>query len=264
MGALKLKQKIGLALGSGGARGLAHIGVLKVFEEARIPIHCISGCSMGALIGSLYGLGYSPMDMEKMALNFQRNYFLDFTIPKMGLINGDKIKQLIKILSKGKKIEDLEPKVIIVATDLCKGEKVVFSQGDIATAVRASISIPGIFVPEIVGDQQLVDGAVVDRVPVTDLEKMDVDTILAVDVSYFDSKPQINSIFDVILQSMDIMEKESVRQNQIKSDMIIKPIIKQYSSTSFKNIESIIKHGEDEARKMLPQILELLDDRKGK
>ncbi len=204
------------------------------------------------------------MDMEKMATKFQRNYFLDFTIPKMGLINGDKIKQLIKILSKGKQMEHLQPKMAVVATDLCKGEKVVFSSGDISTAVRASISIPGIFVPEIVGDRQLVDGAVVDRVPVAELEEMGAEIIIAVDVSYFESKSHINSIFDVILQSMDIMEKVSIRQHQIKSDMIIKPIIKQYSSTSFKHIESIIKHGEDETRKKLPQILDLINSRKGK
>lgn len=255
---MRVRPTVGLALGSGGARGLAHIGVLKVLEEANIPVHYIAGCSMGALIGTLFGCGYTSADMEKMALNFHRNYFLDFTIPKMGLISGDKIKQLIKVLSKGKRIEDLNPKMVMVATDLLKGEKVVFSKGDIPDAVRSSISIPGIFVPEKVNGRLLVDGAVLDRVPVKEVKKMGADITIAVDVSYFDSEPQIDSIFDVIMQSMDIMERELIRQHEIKSDIIIKPIIQNYSSTSFKNIEEIIQHGENEARKKITEINKLL------
>lgn len=250
--------KIGLALGSGGARGFAHIGVIKVLEEANIPIHCITGSSMGALVGAFYGSGYSPKQMKKMAIHFQRKYFLDFTVPKMGLISGEKVKQLIRILTKGKNIEDLNPALAIVATDLLKGEKVVFTEGEIATAVRASISIPGIFVPENVNGRLLVDGAVVDRIPVKELKKMSADIVIAVDVSFFEVEPQITSIFDVIMQSMDIMEREMVRFREIESDIMIKPMINQYSSTAFKNIDMIIQHGEEATKKKLPQIFELL------
>lgn len=248
------EPKIGLALGSGGARGFAHIGVIKVLEEANIPIHCIAGSSMGALVGAFYGVGYTPEQMKKMALHFQRKYYLDFTVPKMGFITGDKVKQLIRILTKGKNIEELNPNLTIVATDLLKGEKVVFKDGEIATAVRASISIPGIFVPEKIGEKLLVDGAVVDRVPVSEVKKMNADIIIAVDVSYFQVEPQINSIFDVIMQSMDIMEREMIRFREIESDIMIKPMINDYSSTAFKNIDKIIQHGEDAAREKLAEI----------
>ncbi len=258
------RPKIGLALGSGGARGFAHIGVIKVLEEANIPIDYIAGSSMGALVGAFYGVGYSPEHMAKMAIHFQRKYYLDFTVPKMGFITGDKVKQLIKILTKNKKIEQLTPNLTIVATDLLSGEKVVFKEGDIATAVRASISIPGIFVPAKIGDRLLVDGAVVDRVPVSEVKKMDADIVIAVDVSYFEVEPEINSIFDVIMQSMDIMEREMIRFREIESDIMIKPMIHQYSSTAFKNIETIIQHGEDAARSKLTEIQQLLNDWKGK
>jgi NTE family protein len=248
------EPKIGLALGSGGARGFAHIGVIKVLEEAKIPIHCISGSSMGALVGAFYGAGYTPKQMATMALHFQRKYYLDFTVPKMGFITGDKVKQLIKILTKSKNIEDLNPNVSIVATDLLKGEKVVFKNGDLSTAIRASISIPGIFVPHEVDGRLLVDGAVVDRVPVSEVKKMNADIVIAVDVSYFEVEPQINSIFDVIMQSMDIMEREMIRFHEIESDIMIKPMTNHYSSTAYKNIDKIIQCGEVAARDKLAEL----------
>lgn len=256
--------KIGLALGSGGARGFAHVGVIKVLKEANIPIHCIAGSSMGALVGAFYGAGYTPEQMAKMALHFQRKYYLDFTVPKMGFFTGDKIKQLISILTKGKNIEDLNLGLRIVATDLLKGEKVVFNEGDISTAVRASISIPGIFVPEEVNGRLLVDGAVIDRVPVSEVIKMNADIVIAVDVSHFEIEPQINSIFDVIMQSMYIMEREMIRFREIESDIMIKPMINHYSSTAFKNIDKIIQHGEDAAREILPALQLLLENWKEK
>lgn len=253
------KPKIGLALGSGGARGFAHVGVIKVLEEANIPIHYIVGSSMGALVGAFYGCGYTPKQMEKMALHFQRKYFLDFTVPKMGLISGEKIKHLIQFLTKGKKIEELTPELSIVATDLLKGEKVVFKSGDIATAVRASISIPGIFVPEKIEDRLFVDGAVIDRVPVTEL-KNKADIIIAVDVSFFEVEPKITTIFDVIMQSMDIMERELIRLREIESDIMIRPMINQFSSTAFTNIETIIQLGENAAQSKLNEIQQLIED----
>lgn len=259
-----VKPKIGLALGSGGARGFAHIGILQVFEEAKIPIHCIAGSSMGALVGAFYSCGYTPQQMAKMALNFQRKYYLDFIVPKMGLISGDKVKQLIKILTKEKTIEALTPELRIVATDLLKGEKVVFTKGDISEAVRASISIPGIFAPEKINGRLLVDGAVVDRVPVSEVKKMNSDIVIAVDVSFFKVEPQITSIFDVIMQTMDIMEREMIRIKEIESDIMIKPIINQYSSTAFKNIDEIIQQGVEAARNKLPEIELMLENWKEK
>ncbi|OIJ13273.1 esterase [Anaerobacillus alkalilacustris] len=258
------EPKIGLALGSGGARGFAHIGVLQVLEEAKVPIHCIAGSSMGALVGVFYGCGYTPQQMAKMALHFRRKYYVDFTVPKMGLISGDKVKQLIRILSKGKTLEELTPPLRIVATDLLKGEKVVFAHGDISEAVRASISIPGIFVPEKSNGRLLVDGAVVDRVPVTEVKKMDVDITIAVDVSFLEVEPEITSIFDVIMRSMEIMEQEMIRINEIDSDIMIKPMINQYSSTAFTNVDQIIQEGVEAAKTKLPEIQLLIENWKEK
>jgi NTE family protein len=152
------KPKVGLALGSGGARGFAHLGVLKAFQEEGIPIDMIAGSSMGALVGCFYGVGHNMDDLYKLSTAFRRKYYLDFTVPKMGFIAGKRIKQFIRLFTHGKNIEDLILPVAVVATDLTDGERVVFYEGPIAEAVRASISIPGIFVPEKINGRLLVDG----------------------------------------------------------------------------------------------------------
>ncbi|MGO4887894.1 patatin-like phospholipase family protein [Anaerobacillus sp. MEB173] len=251
--------KIGLALGSGGARGFAHVGVLNVLEEEKIPIHMIAGSSMGALVGAFYGAGHSPVILIKMATQFRRKYFLDFTVPKMGFISGKKVKDLIRLLTHGKKIEEMSPELAIVATDLLKGEKVVFFEGDLASAVRASISIPGIFVPEKIDGKLLVDGGVIDRVPVSVARDMGADVIIAVDVSHFQVEPEITSIYDVIFQSMDIMEREMIRYSEIDVDVMIRPIISEYSSTAFTEVEDIIALGEEETRKQIDKIKESIE-----
>ncbi|MBU8907131.1 patatin-like phospholipase family protein [Desertibacillus haloalkaliphilus] len=248
------RPKIGLALGSGGVRGFAHIGVIKALADAKIPIDYIAGSSMGALIGSLYGVGHTPEDLRKFATLFRRKYYVDFTVPKMGFVSGKKVKELIHLLSKGKQLQDLSPPVAVVATDLMKGERVVFNEGNLAVATRASISIPGIFVPEKVDGRLLVDGGVIDRVPVTVVKEMGADVTIAVDVSFFNVEPEITSIYDVILQSMDIMEREMVRHREIDSDVMIRPIGYQQSSINFTNVETFIDLGEEETKKKIKDI----------
>lgn len=153
------RPKIGLALGSGGARGFAHLGVLKAFDDANIPIDMIAGSSMGALVGCFYGVGHKMEDLYKLSTTFRRKYYLDFTVPKMGFISGKRIKEFIQLFTHNKNIEELNIPVSVVATDITNGEKVIFTTGPIASAVRASIAIPGIFVPERINGRLLVDGA---------------------------------------------------------------------------------------------------------
>jgi NTE family protein len=246
--------KIGLALGSGGARGFAHVGVLKVLMEENIPINLIAGSSMGSLIGAFYGAGYDMDTMLKLSTSFRRKYYLDFTFPKMGFIAGRKVQELVKFFTKGKRIEELSIPLAIVATDLLKGEKVIFTEGNLSEAVRASISIPGVFVPQKINGRLLVDGGVIDRVPVSVAKSMGADIVFAVDVSHFEAEPQITTIHDVIIQSIDIMQREFVKQIEVEASVMLRPKTEQYSSRSFQNIKEIIECGEIEARRCLPQI----------
>lgn len=260
---MTIKPKIGLALGSGGARGFAHLGVLKVLYNAGIRVDMIAGSSMGALIGSFYASGLSIDEMYKIALAFKRKYFLDFTIPKMGFIAGKRVKELIHLFTKGKNIEELDIPLAIVATDLYEGKKVIFKKGLVSDAVRASIAIPGIFVPEKINGKLLVDGGVIDRVPVSVVKDMGADIVIAVDVSNVKKTKEITSIFDVILQSLDIMQDELVFHSEIASDIMIRPSVEQYSSREFSNIKEIIEIGEREAEKHLVNIDKLIANWKG-
>jgi NTE family protein len=248
------KPKVGLALGSGGARGFAHIGVIKVLQQEGIPIDMIAGSSMGAMVAAFYGAGSDIERLYKLSRAFKRKYYLDFTIPKMGFISGKRTKDLIRVFTYGKKFEELDIPVAVVATDIKTGEKVIFQEGPIAPAVRASISIPGIFIPERIGNRLLVDGGVVDRVPVSVVKDMGADIIIGVDVAHVKQDMEINSIYDVIMQSLDILQMELVKSREFASDVMIRPRVEKYSSKSFTNVQEIISIGEEAARGKIDQI----------
>ncbi len=257
------RPSIGLALGSGGARGFAHLGVIKVLREEGISIDMIAGSSMGAMVGCFYAAGLDIDRLYKLSKVFKRKYYLDFTVPKMGFVSGDRVKELIKVFTHGKKLEELDIPVSVVATDLGTGEKVVFSEGPIADAVRASISIPGIFTPEKWNGRLLVDGGVIDRIPVSVVKEQGADIIIGVDVAHVKTNAEINSIFDVIMQSIDIMQMELVENRKIVSDVMIRPRVEKYSSRAFTHIDEIIAIGEEETIKQLPSIKQAIDQWRG-
>ena len=250
------EPKIGLALGSGGAKGFAHIGVIKVLREAGIPIHMIAGSSMGALIGTFYAASSNVERLYKLASVFKRKYYLDFTVPKMGF--------MIKMFTYNKNLEELDIPTAVVATDILKGEKVVFTSGPVADAVRASISVPGVFVPEKIDGRLLVDGGVIDRIPVSVVKELGADIVIAVDVSPIKVNGDVTSIYDVIMQSIEIMQHELVMNRQIASDLMMRPAVEQFSSRAFTNIEDIIRVGEVEAEKHISNIYLLIEQWKEK
>ncbi|GAA0364387.1 patatin-like phospholipase family protein [Bacillus horti] len=256
----KSRPTIGLALGSGGARGLAHIGILEVFEEHGITIDYLAGSSAGALVGSLYSAGLTPKQIKNFASHFPRKYWVDYTVPKMGLLSGDKVKEVIRLLTKKKNIEETSIPLAIVATDLQKGARKVFTDGPIAEAVRASISIPGIFVPEMIDNTYYVDGGVIDRVPVSVVKEMGADLVIAVDVSFVEAFHPITSIFDVIARSIDVMEREILRYRMLNADVLIRPKVGSISPTMFTEVEQIVKEGMVAAEEAVPTIKALIAD----
>lgn len=252
------QPKIGLALGAGGARGFAHIGVLKILEEHRIPIHYIAGSSIGALIGSLFSAGHSAVQLQKLVTHFPQKYWLDYTFSKLGLLEGAKIKEVIRLLTKQKRIEELPIPTAIVATNLNRGTRKIFTTGSIADAVRASISIPGIFVPEKINGEYYIDGGVTDRIPVTVVKEMGADIIIAVDVSHQAVVYPTTSIFDVIFQAIDIMGREVLKQQVVHTDVLLKPPVGQYSTTMFAKADEIIRLGEEYTRREIAQIMDCI------
>lgn len=253
------RPKVALALGSGGAKGFAHIGVLKALNDADIPIDYLAGSSIGALIGALYAVGHRYESMKKMAVTFRRDIYLDFIIPKMGLLAGKKLTSLIQMMTHQKNFEDLPFPFTVVATDLLYGERVLFNKGPLYEAVRASISIPGIFVPVRKGDHLLVDGGVIDRVPISVAREMGADLVIGVDVAATQKPAGVRTLYDVIMQSIDIMQDQILHLTETRADVMIKPNVSSFHSTAFLKIEEIIETGIAAGIERIPDIRKQID-----
>ncbi len=255
----KNRPTIGLALGAGSARGLAHIGVLKILQKNNIPIDYIAGTSMGSLVASLFAVGISPDMIEKLAINLSSSSWVDLTLPKKGLIAGDRIEEMLRLLTKGCNFEDCKIPLKVVATDIQNGEKVIFDKGPIYKGVRASISIPGIFKPVEYENRLLVDGAVVDRLPAALVKEMGADIVIAVDVNSFKPSINVNNIFDVILQTFDIMEREVLKYRKIDADIILKPDVTEIGSMQFNKVHEGVLAGEESMNKEINKLREILE-----
>jgi NTE family protein len=180
---VRSKPKIGLALSGGAARGFSYIGVLKVFEKHKIPIDYISGTSAGAIIGSLYASGYSAKEIGEIITSTPWSSIFDISDFRSGLIGQKKINKYLKKLLKGKQFKDLNIPLAVTAVDIGNGSEVVFDSGDVANAVNASMSIPGIFAPVKIKNRYYIDGGVVDPCPVGILNRKKIDIKIAVDLS---------------------------------------------------------------------------------
>ena len=181
----KRHKKIGLALGSGAARGWAHIGVIRVFQELKIPIDYVAGTSIGALVGGFFAAG-EINSLENLALHLDWKdiiAFFDVVFPKAGLIDGRKVTQLLQRYIPQSQIEELPLPFAAVATDIVSGKEVILDKSNIIEAIRASIAIPGIFTPVKIGSQILVDGGVVNPVPVDVVRNMGAEVVIAVDLN---------------------------------------------------------------------------------
>ena len=262
------KRKLGLALGSGAAKGLAHIGVLEVLEEEKIPIHCIAGTSIGALIGGFYaaGLGIKKLkefayqtDWKRIALLFAPS------LPRGGLVGGKRIENLLHSFLGSRKIEELPIPFACVATDLTSGEEVIIDRGDLVKGVRASISMQGILSPVILNGRILIDGGIINPVPVNILAKMGANFIIASNINPALSKPpvrikdaqtkekiEIPNIFTVLLQSASIMQQKITEDSLSGANLVINSPVFQIKLLEFHRAREAVAAG----RKAMKQILE--------
>lgn len=250
-------HKIGLALGAGSARGLAHIGVLRVLQETGIKVDYIAGTSMGSLIAALYACGLELTLIERLAQRISRRTWMDFTYPRMALINGEKLEQLLQMLTGRRSFEDLPLPLAVVAVDLISGKRIVINEGSVARAVRASCAIPGIFSPVKIGEKLLVDGGVLQRVPASVVREMGADLVIAVDVGVDVGDYSIDSIFDVLSRSLDIMSQEIHRAQSRGADLVIAPEVSDIGPIDFHRVEEAIGRGEVAARQALPLLAKI-------
>lgn len=255
-------EKIGLALSGGAIRGAAHIGVLKVFEAQGIRIDCISGTSIGAMIAALYAFGKTPAEIEKLACDFNWLDISKFIIPKLGLLSNEEMGDMLTQWLGPVRIEDAPIPLAIVATDINTGDKIVFRRGSVAHAVMASTCIPGIFTPIEENGRLLVDGLLVENVPISPLQSMDADLILAVDLSGDRKYKQADDIIDVIMNSFEIAVDTNTMHQLKAADIVIQPKVSEFSRTDTGQVAELIRRGEIAAMAAVPVIRDRIVQRR--
>ncbi len=249
-----MQKKLGLALGSGAARGFAHLGVLQALEERNIRVDYVAGCSIGALIGALYCSGISIVEIIDLAVALEPWDWIDISVPKKGLVQGHKLEQLIKKFTGHKKFNQLEKPLKVIATDLCTGERVVFDQGYVYKAVRASVAVPGIIAPLELDGRILADGGLVDPVPVSLLKGMGADYTVGVNLGSWIENKDMGSIYDIIIRSIDILQKEIMMLRDIDADIIISPYLKDINPVTFNQVEKCIHSGRRAAMEVMEEL----------
>ena len=292
--------KIGVALSGGGVRGTAHIGVLKVLVENNIPIDLISGTSAGAIVATMYACGYTPQQMQAMVQKLKMNEFIDLNVTvsdlfkhgmkwlysgmfrfwsvlPTGLIKGDKIEQYFHSIWQDRTIRDTEIPLAITAVDLNSADTIFFTSPvfnsrailnaryyhntSLTDAVRASISIPGIFFPKKYRSMTLVDGAVKNNLPTDILRHMGADVVIGVDLGYDgQANYDIKTVGEILIQCIEIMSREvTLLKSEQYADIIIRPNTFDISLKDMKQVLLGIGRGEEAAREKLVDIKKIFE-----
>jgi NTE family protein len=252
------RPKVGVALGGGFARGIAHIGVLQVLEEHEIPIDFIAGTSVGALIAAGYASG-TPL--EEMARQGSGTRFSDFgrwTLSRMGMASNDRLENFLHRFTTARYFNQLKIPLSIVATDLLKGESVHFTKGEIGPALRASCAYPGLFLPVEYQGHFLVDGFLTEQVPAPAARELGAELVISVHLEpgLLDLKPR-NTI-EVISRSFSIIQTLTNQPWRSATDVLIEPDVHHVLWDEFVKTPMLIAAGEDAAHAALPMIKELL------
>ncbi len=246
---------IGVALGGGFARGMAHIGVLKVLEEEGIPVRIVAGTSVGALIGAAYCSGLSIEELEKVAHSVRFTTFARWTVSRYGFASNDRMVAFLARTLKVKTFEELRIPLGVTATDFNSGEGVVFHSGSIVDPVRASCAYPGMFLPVNIRGRWLVDGMLSHPVPTRPLREMGAQRVLAVHLKGQWSKDGApRHLFDVIGQSFAIAQDQMSHLWRGAADLVVEPDVAGFAYDDFKRAGELILSGEAAMRKALPEV----------
>jgi NTE family protein len=253
--------RIGVALGGGFARGLAHIGVLKVLEENDIPIEFVAGTSVGAVIGAAYCSGISARELEEIAGLVRFRDFARWTVSRLGFASNDRMASLLKRILKVHTFEELRIPLAVSATDFVSGDAVVLRSGSLVDAVRASCAYPGMFLPVNVNGRLLVDGMLAHPVPTLPVRELGAERVLAVYLSaHWVNLDGPRHIFDVIGQCFSIAQQRMCELWQSSADLILQPDVRGFSYDAFDNAAELIASGETAARAALPTLMKWVEE----
>ncbi|WP_455381398.1 patatin-like phospholipase family protein [Salinispira pacifica] len=254
------RPRVGLALGGGAARGFAHIGVLKVLEEEQIPIDFVAGTSIGSLVGALHCAGFSWQEIVSSTKNVNWGDLVKPIWPSLGLVQSDKLEQVIGKSINSATFDQLRVPFKAVAVDIVEGEVVILDSGPIAPAVRASCSIPGIFTPAEIEGRLLVDGGVLNSVPADVVRSMGADVVIAVNLNgdrKKHGKPE--NVLDVMFYSFNLMVARSTDRTMRYADVVIEPDLHDLSYYALKKRDVAIERGEEATRSRIAAIRERLE-----
>lgn len=259
---VKPKPKIALALGGGAAKGFAHIGVIKILEQNGIKVDIITGTSAGSVIGSLYASGLNGFQLQQKAMDLDEETLKDYTLSASGFIKGEALQNYINKEVQNRPMEKMTIPFGAVATNRENGEAVLFRSGNTGLAVRASASIPNVFLPVTIGKNNYVDGGLVQPVPVEAAKKMGADIIIAVDISARPKSDNSTGFLSIFDQSINIMSQVALKQQLKMADIVIQPNITQLGSASFEQRHQAILEGEKAALLALPAIRKAVESKK--
>lgn len=260
----KLKQQenrpiVALVLGSGGARGYAHIGVIQVLEKQGIHPDLIVGTSAGSIVGSIYASGKTAQELRDIALSMKANDVRDIKLDMKGFFDGQKVENYVNQQVNNTPLESLRIPMYVVATELKEGKKVVFNYGNTGQAVRASVSIPSMFIPTRIGTDEYVDGGLVSPVPVGVARDLGADIIIAVDILAQPMHTETTNVWGMFNQNINIMQSRLAEEELKHADIVIQPDLREKGHIfDVKGRAMTMQAGVDAAQNQLNTITTLL------
>jgi NTE family protein len=246
---------IGLAIGGGFARGIAHAGVLRVFERHGIPLHCITGVSAGSIVAAAYASGSGPDDIARAATSLRIRDVARWSLCRMGFMGTERMKRFLEGLLKTDRFEKMRIPLGVVATDLCSGDPVSFRDtGDVVLPIRASCSYPGLFQPVRSGDRLLVDGAMSVEIPALLARELGATHVISVCLPPPPCRRPPANVFQVVRRCFQIMQRRSEDGWRDESDLVIAPDLLAIEWNGFESAPELVKAGEAAASAALPAI----------
>lgn len=246
---------VALVLGGGGAKGFAHIGVIKVLESHGIRPKLVVGTSAGSFVGGLYASGLSPFALQQLALNLEESDVRDLTLSRQGFLLGQKLQDYINSQVSQQPIQNFPIRFAAVATEADTGRKVVFTRGNTGQAIRASCSIPNVFVPVTIAGKEYVDGGLVSPIPIETARDLGADVVIAVDISARPSAGQTRSAWALLDQTINIMGQQAINRELPLADVVIKPMVLGVGTLELESKHRSLLEGERAAQAKLPAIL---------
>lgn len=245
---------IAIALGGGGAKGFAHIGVLKVLESHGIKPKIVTGTSAGSFVGSIYASGKTPYQLQSIAQNLKESDIRDLTLNRQGIVLGQKLQDFVNRQVGNKPIEQFPMRFAAVATRLETGKRADFIKGNAGQAVRASCSIPNVFVPANIGGTKYVDGGLVSPIPVQTARDMGADIVIAVDISARPVSDKGMNMWGLLDQTINIMGQQSINNELNLANVVIQPKVGHLGTLDLKASNEAILEGEKAAQLKIKSI----------